>query len=49
MAKVRGRKQSLSKMTEILKGYLEKGKCDVAVLHAGCEEEATKYMESIKS
>ena len=49
VAKVRGRKQSLSKMTEILKGYLEKGKCDVAVLHAGCEEEATKYMESIKS
>ena len=49
VTKVRGRKQSLSKMTEILKGYLEKGKCDVAVLHAGCEEEATKYMESIKS
>lgn len=48
VAKVRGRKQSLSKMTEILKGYLEKGKCEVAVLHAGCEEEAMKYMNSLK-
>ena len=48
VAKVRGRKQSLSKMTEILKGYLEKDKCEVAILHAGCEDEAIKYMNSIK-
>ncbi|WP_195989033.1 DegV family protein [Clostridium sp. D53t1_180928_C8] len=48
VAKVRGRKQSLSKMTELLKGYLEKGKCEVAVLHAGCEDEAIKYMSSLK-
>ena len=48
VAKVRGRKQSLSKMTELLKGYLEKGKCEVAVLHAGCEDEAIKYMNSLK-
>ena len=49
VTKVRGRKQSLSKMTELLKGYLEKCKCEVAVLHAGCEEEAIKYMEAIKN
>lgn len=48
VAKVRGRKQSLSKMTELLKEYLAKGKCEVAVLHAGCEDEAIKYMNSIK-
>lgn len=48
VAKVRGRKQSLSKMTEILKGYLDKGNCEVAVLQGGCEEEAIKYMNSIK-
>lgn len=48
VAKVRGRKQSLSKMTELLKGYLDKGKCEVAILHAGCEDEAVKYMNSIK-
>lgn len=49
VAKVRGRKQSLSKMTEILKSYLEKGECEVAILQGGCEEEAKKYMESIKN
>ena len=49
VTKVRGRKQSLSKMTELLKGYQEKCKCEVAVLHAGCEEEAIKYMEAIKN
>lgn len=48
VAKVRGRKQSLSKMTELLKEYLAKGKCEVAVLHADCEDEATKYMNSLK-
>ena len=48
VAKVRGRKQSLSKMTELLKGYLAKGKCEVAVLHASCEDEAIKYMNSLK-
>lgn len=48
VAKVRGRKQSLSKMTELLKGYLAKGKCEVAILHAGCQDEAIKYMNSLK-
>lgn len=48
VAKVRGRKQSLSKMTELLKGYLDKSKCEIAVLHADCEDEAIKYMNSLK-
>ena len=48
VAKVRGRKQSLSKMTELLKGYLAKNKCEIAILHAGCEDEAIKYMNSLK-
>lgn len=47
--KVRGRKQSLSKLTEILKGHLEKGTCEVTVLEGGCEDEAKKYMDSIKN
>ena len=48
VAKVRGRKQSLPKMTELLKGYLDKSKCEIAVLHAGCEDDAIKYMNSLK-
>lgn len=48
VTKVRGRKQSLSKMTQLLKEYLDKGKCEVAVLHASCEDEAIKYMNSLK-
>ena len=35
-------------MTELLKGYLAKGECEVAVLHAGCQDEAIKYMNSLK-
>ena len=35
-------------MTELLKGYLDKSKCEIAVLHAGCEDEAIKYMNSLK-
>lgn len=49
VCKARGRKQSLSKITDILKEYLAKGKCEVTVLQGGCEEEAIKYMESIKN
>ena len=49
VAKVRGRKQSISKLTEILNDHLSKGPCSVAVLEGGCIEEAKKYMESIKN
>ena len=48
IAKARGRKQSLSKLTEILKTHLAKNKCDVTVLQGGCEAEAIKYMEYLK-
>ncbi len=48
LAKVRGRKQSISKLTEILKEHLEKGPCEVAVLEGGCSDEAIKYMETLK-
>ncbi len=48
IAKVRGRKQSISKLTDILNDYLAKGPCSVAVLEGGCIEEAEKYMDSIK-
>ena len=48
VAKVRGRKQSISRLTEILKGYLDKGPCEVAVLHGGGEEEANKFMAHLK-
>lgn len=48
IAKARGRKQALSKLTEILKSHLSKNKCDVTVLQGGCEAEALKYMESLR-
>lgn len=47
IAKARGRKQALSKLTEILKSHLSKNRCDVTVLQGGCEAEALKYMESL--
>lgn len=49
ISKARGRKQALSKLTETLKDYLDKAKCEVVVLQGGCEEEAIKYMNSLKS
>jgi DegV family protein with EDD domain len=49
VCKARGRKQSISKLTNILKEELEKGKCKVWVLHGGALEEAKKFMESIRS
>lgn len=48
IAKARGRKQALSKLTEILKSHLSKNKCNVTILQGGCEAEAIKYMESLK-
>lgn len=49
VAKARGRKQALSKLTDILNTYLSKGKCKVYVLQGGAIEEAKHYLESIKS
>lgn len=49
VCKARGRKQSLSKITDILKEHLLKGKSEVTVLQGGCEAEALMYMDSIKN
>lgn len=47
--KVRGKKQSLSKVKEILLSYLEKGKCSVWVLQGDALAEATTLWEELKS
>ena len=48
VCKARGRKQSISKLTEILKESLAQGPCNVWVLHGGVLEEAKTILESIK-
>lgn len=45
--KARGRKQSLSKMKEILNGYLTRSKCKVWVLSGDAYEEAKAFLEDI--
>lgn len=47
--KVRGKKQSLSKVKEILLSYLEKGTCSVWVLQGDALAEATVLWEELKS
>lgn len=49
VCKARGRKQSLIKLADVLKGYLEKGKCKVCVLHGHAKEDAIQFMETIKN
>ncbi|MGL5352804.1 MAG: DegV family protein [Clostridium sp.] len=49
VCKARGRKQALSKLTDILKEHLSKCKCVVYVLQGGATKEAAEYLESIKS
>jgi len=48
VCKALGRKHALSKITELLKEHLSKGKSEVTVLQSGCETEAIRYMNSIK-
>ena len=48
VCKARGRKQSIAKLTSILKDALSQGPCNVWVLHAGVLEEAKRFLESIK-
>lgn len=47
-SKVRGRKQSLKLIRDILDEWLSKGKCKVWVLHGGALEEAKKFYDEIK-
>ena len=49
MCKVRGRKQSLSKMTELLKEYLDIGKCEVAVLHVVVKKKQQNIWNNLKA
>ena len=49
ICKARGRKQSFSKLTDLLKQSLSKGKCRVYVLQGGALEEAKSYLESIRN
>lgn len=49
VCKARGRKQAFSKLTDLLKQILSKGKCRVYVLQGGALEEAKSYLESIKN
>ncbi|GAB6168624.1 DegV family protein [Clostridium carnis] len=46
--KARGRKQSLSKMFDIVKEHCAEGKCKVWILEGSCMDEATAFMESLK-
>lgn len=49
VCKARGRKQSIIKLTGILKDALIQGPCNVWVLHGGVLEEAKSFLESIKN
>ena len=49
VAKVRGRKQSISKLYEIIKEHLDESKCKLWVLQGGALEEGTKFMESLRN
>lgn len=46
--KVRGRKQSLSKLYRIVEEYTAKGKCKLWVLQGGAKEEGAKFYEALK-
>lgn len=48
-SKVRGRKQSLNKLRSILNTFLEKGKCNLWILHGEAKEDCAELYESIKN
>lgn len=47
--KCRGRKQSISKLKQIVNEYLDKGQCRIWVLSGAAYEEAVAFLEDIKS
>lgn len=49
VCKARGRKQSITKLTEILKSHLSESPCNVWVLHGGVLDEAKTVLESLKN
>lgn len=48
-ATIRGRKKSISKLKEVLEGYLKDSPCKVWVLHGDALDEASKFFEDIKN
>lgn len=48
VSKVRGKKQSVTKLKELLKVHLEKGKCIVHILHGNALNDAKELMDTIK-
>ncbi|MBD7914865.1 DegV family protein [Clostridium sp. Sa3CUN1] len=48
VCKARGRKQSISKLTSLLKEALAESPCKVWVLHGGVLDEAKTFLESLK-
>ncbi|NEZ47052.1 DegV family protein [Clostridium niameyense] len=46
--KVRGRKQSLSRLIDIVKDILNKDKCSIYVMHGNAENEAKKIFDMLK-
>lgn len=48
VCKARGRKQSILRLTSMLKEALSQGPCKVWVLHGGALEEAKSFLESLK-
>lgn len=48
VCKARGRKQSMTKLTALLKDSLAQGPCKVWVLHAGVLEEAKMFLDTLK-
>ena len=47
--KVRGRKQSLAKLVDIVKEILEKGKCKIYIMHGNAEKEANAIFDILKN
>lgn len=47
-AKLRGRKQSIKKLLEVLDGYLEKGNCNLWLIDGDAKEESTDLYNKIK-
>lgn len=47
-AKIRGKKQAISKLKEIAKGFLAKGKCNIWVMDGGAHEEGDVLYEAVK-
>ena len=47
-AKIRGKKQAISKLKEIAKGYLTNEKCNLWVMDGGAQEEGDALFEAVK-